>query len=61
MTDAREAASGSGAQCPDFEILSCFADGELSGVAAADVTAHLGACPRCDALTGAAARGVRRR
>ena len=52
MTDAREAASGSGAQCPDFEILSCFADGELAGVAASDVTAHLGACPRCAALTG---------
>ena len=50
MTDAREAATGSG-QCPDFEILSCFADGELGGEAAADVSAHLGACPRCDAVT----------
>ena len=52
MTDARQAASGSGAQCPDFEILSCFADGELSGAAAGDVSAHLATCPRCDALTG---------
>jgi anti-sigma factor RsiW len=50
MTDAREAATGSG-ECPDFEILSCFADGELGGAAAADVSAHLGACPRCDAVT----------
>lgn len=52
MTDARDAASGSGVQCPDFEILSCFADGELGGSAAAEVSAHLGACPRCEAVTG---------
>jgi len=52
MTDARHAASGSGEQCPDFEILSCFADGELAGAAAVDVGAHLVACSRCDTLTG---------
>lgn len=52
MTDARDAAAGSGTECPDFEILSCFADGELGGAAATNVAAHLGACPRCDAVTG---------
>lgn len=51
MTDAREAAPGSGAHCPDFEVLSCFADGELHAAEAADVTLHLGACPRCEAVT----------
>ncbi|MBX3028067.1 zf-HC2 domain-containing protein [bacterium] len=51
MTDLRETASGGGAPCPDFEVLSCFADGELSGPTAAEVTAHLGACPRCEAVT----------
>lgn len=51
MTDARQAASGRGEQCPDFEILSCFADGELTGADAEGVTGHVAACPRCDHLT----------
>jgi hypothetical protein len=51
MTDARQAASGRGEQCPDFEVLSCFADGELTGDDAECVTGHVAGCPRCDHLT----------
>lgn len=52
MTDARHTEANSGEPCPDFEILSCFADGELAGDQAGAVTAHLTACARCDTLTG---------
>jgi anti-sigma factor ChrR (cupin superfamily) len=41
-----------GTECPDFELLSCFADGELAGAVAPEVTAHIGACGRCETLTG---------
>lgn len=43
--------SGASTACPDFEALSCFADGELIASAAAGVAAHLRGCPRCDTLT----------
>jgi len=33
--------------CPDFELLSHFADGEVSAERGADVAAHLEACGRC--------------
>lgn len=56
MTDASQPVSGTG--CPDFEVLSCFADGELGTPAAADVATHLGGCPRCDALTGRLREGL---
>ncbi len=41
---------GGGAECPDFEVLSRFADGELPGAAAGDVQTHLDACGRCATL-----------
>lgn len=52
MTDARIPIAGPGTECPDFELLSCFADGELAGAVAPEVTAHIGACVRCETLTG---------
>ncbi len=36
-----------GVECPDFEVLSRYADGELPGATAGDVEAHLDACGRC--------------
>ncbi|MFN8640568.1 MAG: zf-HC2 domain-containing protein [Candidatus Binatia bacterium] len=54
MTDASPLRTG----CPDFEVLSCYADGELGGGDAAAVAAHLGACPRCETLTGRLREGV---
>lgn len=56
MTDASQPAPGTA--CPDFEVLSCFADGELGAPAAAGVAAHLGDCPRCDTLTGRLREGL---
>ena len=52
MNDARMPNMGAGTDCPDFEILSCFADGELAGAVTPDVAAHIGGCPRCETLTG---------
>lgn len=52
MNDARTPSVGTGTDCPDFEILSCFADGELAGAVTPDVAAHIGGCPRCETLTG---------
>jgi len=49
MNDARHSV-GAGALCPDFEVLSCFADGELDAAQNAVVSAHLGACGRCGPL-----------
>jgi len=49
MTDARQPAAGAGI-CPDFEVLSCFADGELEAAHGTAVEAHLAACRRCDGL-----------
>ncbi|MEO8605993.1 MAG: SH3 domain-containing protein [bacterium] len=50
MTDARQPAMGSGSQCPDFEVLSCFADGELDARQGAETTAHVAGCAKCGAL-----------
>lgn len=36
--------------CPDFELLSHFADGEITADRGASVAAHLGACQRCASL-----------
>jgi anti-sigma factor RsiW len=58
MTDASQPVSGTSTGCPDFEVLSCFADGELGASAAAGVAAHLGGCPRCDTLTGRLREGL---
>ena len=58
MTDARQSASGRGEQCPDFEVLSCFTDGELIGADAAGVTAHLAGCSRCETLTARLREGL---
>ena len=33
--------------CPDFEVLSCFADGELEAGRVGTVTAHVRSCERC--------------
>jgi hypothetical protein len=49
MTDARQSATGAGA-CPDFEVLSCFADGELDAAGSAALGDHVAGCSRCDAL-----------
>jgi anti-sigma factor RsiW len=46
MTDARQGVTG----CPDFESLSCYADGELEPSVAAGVAAHVDGCRRCAAL-----------
>jgi len=50
MTDAKQPAAGAGAQCPDFEVLSCFADGELDAPHSVAVRAHIDACGRCAPL-----------
>ncbi len=52
MTDARTPVSGLGTAmaCPDFEVLSCFADEELEAPTAAAVGVHLASCGRCTAL-----------
>jgi anti-sigma factor RsiW len=46
MTDARQPVTG-GDTCPDFESLSCYADGELDATPAAAVAAHVEHCARC--------------
>jgi len=52
MTDTRISVSGLGTAmaCPDFELLSCFADEELEAAAAAAVGVHLASCGRCASL-----------
>lgn len=50
MTDARQPATGAGMDCPDFEILSCYADGELEAEAVAAVAGHIDRCGRCASL-----------
>ena len=49
MTDARQPVAGTGG-CPDFEALSCYADGELDGAPAAAIAAHVEDCARCASL-----------
>ena len=46
MTDTPPGAG----DCPDFEVLSCFADGELDATGSAALARHVAACARCDAL-----------
>jgi hypothetical protein len=65
MTDARQHSESADPGCPDFELLSCFADGELDPQPAAALEAHLATCTRCAALSarlgvGLAAAHVRR-
>ncbi len=65
MTHAWQRSEGIGPECPDFESLSCFADGELEPARAAVIEAHLGTCARCAGLSarlgvGFAAGHVRR-
>ena len=36
--------------CPDFEVLSCFADGELEPPQSGEVSAHVSTCTRCAML-----------
>jgi len=43
--------------CPDFEDLSCFADGELSAEQAPEVADHVAACERCSGLMSHLTRG----
>ncbi|MGH7785467.1 MAG: zf-HC2 domain-containing protein, partial [Candidatus Binatia bacterium] len=50
MTDTRLPATGAGMDCPDFEILSCYADGELEAEAVASVAGHIDGCGRCATL-----------
>jgi len=50
MTDARQPEVGAGATCPDFESLSCYADGELDAGPAAAIRAHVDQCARCATL-----------
>lgn len=50
MMDAKHPVAGAGSPCPDFEILSCFADGELDGEETRGVAAHVASCARCGAL-----------
>lgn len=51
MTDVRPHAESAAPGCPDFELLSCFADGELEAQPAEAVAAHLASCGRCAALS----------
>lgn len=46
MTDVRQ---GTGT-CPDFESLSCYADGELDATTAAHIAVHVADCSRCGLL-----------
>jgi anti-sigma factor RsiW len=61
MTDARQPI----AACPDFESLSCYADGELDAAGAAAVASHVRDCAHCETVAlrlhdGFEADGARR-
>lgn len=58
MTDARHPASGVGAACPDFESLSCYADGEVDAEAAAVLADHVDGCDHCATLAARLREGV---
>lgn len=51
MMDAKHPVAGAGGACPDFEVLSCFADGELDGEEARTLASHIAGCTRCGALS----------
>jgi anti-sigma factor RsiW len=52
MTHARQPATDAGGTCPDFEVLSCYADGELDDGRQADVAEHVATCSHCATLAG---------
>jgi hypothetical protein len=58
MTDARQPVSGAGTPCPDFESLSCYADGELEPALAAGIAAHVDTCSHCVTLAGRLREGL---
>lgn len=58
MTDARHPAAGAGSVCPDFESLSCYADGEVEPAAAAALAAHVGGCGHCATLAARLREGL---
>lgn len=50
MNGTIESNLSGGAQCPDFETLSCFVDGEVDGGEAAALAVHVRRCAHCAAL-----------
>jgi len=46
--------------CPDFEDLSCFADGELDAAQVSKVAEHVSVCERCSGLMTHLTRGFGR-
>jgi anti-sigma factor RsiW len=48
----------SGPECPDFEVLSRFVDGELTGADGTDAESHLAACEPCARLANRLAGGL---
>jgi hypothetical protein len=58
MTDARQPVSGAGTPCPDFESLSCYADGELEPALATGIAAHVDSCSHCATLAGRLREGL---
>lgn len=58
MTDARQPDSGGGTSCPDFESLSCYADGELEPALAAGIAAHVNRCSHCATLAARLREGL---
>ena len=60
MTDARHPAVGVGAACPDFESLSCYADGEVDSETAAALAIHVDGCSHCATLFARLREAVRR-
>lgn len=50
MKDTKQPARGAAGPCPDFESLSCYADGELDPAVAAGIAAHVSGCSRCATL-----------
>lgn len=58
MTDARRPALGAGTACPDFESLSCYADGELEPPVAGVIAAHVDECSHCATLTTQLGEGL---
>lgn len=58
MTDARTPVLGAGSPCPDFESLSCYADGELEPALAGDMAAHVERCSHCATLAARLREGL---
>jgi hypothetical protein len=58
MTDARQPVSGAGTPCPDFESVSCYADGELEPVLAASIASHVESCAHCGTLAARLREGL---